>query len=637
MEHRVEWTAASPIRPALTSAADPSVRRAFTRPSLLRFASDSFMDDFVGMLDVDPMRLGELTARPETWRGPAALVTATPAAPSFARSLQRKRLSMLRTASRGAATVAAPAAAGRAPVLKLYQPAHQRYYLVAASLVCQLPGLPDRAIDAAQEERATFVVRRLLPKSGVTRPTTDPATADEYAFVNDGSSHGWRAVAASGAAAVVAGEEQLPLSPATYRADDGLTRRVLTGLVPVSRREAYLGTPRRDQQAAPVAANPPPDPRMTLLQQQVSEPWRQIVARASAVEAILSKARDGSPEPNQTEREKTRQEGRDEIQTVSWYVLLDLARFLEAHLPNVWAALTGTAASLSPAEAAIVSAIDATTYTRDSVTRTLRSTLAALRAREVQLERVAVPYTEGSSAWPSELFPLAAIRSTEQLNPKPGDFVLPSPVERVSGLTPATLESLVRAALPAAASAPVPVAPIASRPPLAAADPGWFVIRCVYERPQCGPLAPPVVSEPSEVFQLAAFFDPDAPARPIRIGLPADVSPAGLRKFDKNTAFMVSDMLCGHIQRMKGLTLGDLVRSVLPWPLHKDLPVSGGPPCSDAAGSVGMMLSISLPIVTIAALMMLMIIVNLLDIVFRWMPYFMVTFPIPGFKAKENA
>ena len=128
MEHPVEWTAASPIWPALTSATDPDVRRAFHRPSLLRFAADTFMDDFIAMLDVDPMRLGEYAARPETWRGPIGSVTPTPAAPLFARALQRKRLTALRGASSGGVrtATAAPPAAVQPPVLKLYQPAHQR-------------------------------------------------------------------------------------------------------------------------------------------------------------------------------------------------------------------------------------------------------------------------------------------------------------------------------------------------------------------------------------------------------------------------------------------------------------------------------------------------------------------------------
>ena len=88
---------------------------------------------------------------------------------------------------------------------------------------------------------------------------------------------------------------------------------------------------------------------------------------------------------------------------------------------------------------------------------------------------------------------------------------------------------------------------------------GWFAIRCVHVRPNCGPLHEDVVSERTEPFQLASFFDPDAPARPIRIGLPIDTTPAGLRKFDRNTAFVISILLCGQIARLKGLTFGDLV------------------------------------------------------------------------------
>jgi phage baseplate assembly protein W len=115
---------------------------------------------------------------------------------------------------------------------------------------------------------------------------------------------------------------------------------------------------------------------------------------------------------------------------------------------------------------------------------------------------------------------------------------------------------------------------------------------------------------------MAGFFDPDAPARPIRVALPIDTSPAGLRKFDKKAAFMISDILCGQIDRVKGLTLGDLVRSVLPWPLHKDLSVPDGGPCKQPGTGIpaGMICSLSLPIITICALLLLMIIVSLLDI-----------------------
>jgi hypothetical protein len=50
-----------------------------------------------------------------------------------------------------------------------------------------------------------------------------------------------------------------------------------------------------------------------------------------------------------------------------------------------------------------------------------------------------------------------------------------------------------------------------------------------------------------------------------------------------------------------------------------------------------MMCSLSIPIITICALILLMIIVTLLDMIFRWVPYFLVCFPVPGFKGKETA
>ena len=165
---------------------------------------------------------------------------------------------------------------------------------------------------------------------------------------------------------------------------------------------------------------------------------------------------------------------------------------------------------------------------------------------------------------------------------------------------------------------------------------GSFVIRCVYLNEDCGPLHPTVLSAPSQRFELASFFDPDAPARPIRISLPLDTTAAGLRKYNKNTAFLISDVLCGQIQRAKGLGLGDLVRSVLPWPLHKDLDTGGGS-CRDANGlNIGMICSLSIPIITICALILLIIIVSLLDFIFRWLPYFILCFPVPGLSGKSK-
>jgi hypothetical protein len=173
---------------------------------------------------------------------------------------------------------------------------------------------------------------------------------------------------------------------------------------------------------------------------------------------------------------------------------------------------------------------------------------------------------------------------------------------------------------------------LAARPTLSAGEAGRFLIRCVFDRPNCAPFLPPLLSEPSVEFQLAGFFDPDAPARPIRIALPIDTTVAGLRKFDKNTAFMISDVLACQIERARGITFGDLVLSVLPWPFHKDLPDPGG---GDCTSTMGMICTLSIPIITICALILLIMIVVVLDIIFKWLPFFIACFPLPNFKAKR--
>jgi hypothetical protein len=132
---------------------------------------------------------------------------------------------------------------------------------------------------------------------------------------------------------------------------------------------------------------------------------------------------------------------------------------------------------------------------------------------------------------------------------------------------------------------------------------------------------------------MAAFFDSDAPARPIRIGMPVDTTPAGLRKFDKNTAFVMSDSLCGQAGAAGngGMSFLDLVLSVLPFPFNKGLDGSAANPCADGWG---MVCSLSIPIITLCAFILLLIFISLLNIVFFWMPFFRLCLPVPKFSAK---
>lgn len=196
------------------------------------------------------------------------------------------------------------------------------------------------------------------------------------------------------------------------------------------------------------------------------------------------------------------------------------------------------------------------------------------------------------------------------------------------------LADLVAEALPATSAAPPPE--LSARPPAAPAErEPSFVIRCVYDRPNCEGFARPVVSPPSAPFQLASFFDPDAPTRDIRIPMPRDISPAALRKYKKTGGFVVSDLFCGQMGRFRKFTLGDLVLSVLPWPFHKDLPGAKATPCRDGAAGFGLLVSLSIPIVTICAFILMIIMVALFDMIFKWLPYLITVVPIRLLRGKR--
>lgn len=679
-EHAVLWMAPSPLWGSAINTQNNTTSASLSRPAILRFASDAFMEQFASILERDPSKLNEYVLQKETWRGPVQ----TPATEqvlqpqklmsSFAKQLARMRAGNSLTKQVSpvptSASTLPDAANPKFVPLKLYQPAHQRYYLVAANLACGLVGFPDRSINSGKQEKASFVIRRLKHRIERDADVVNLEQCDEYAFVMTSRGNRWQKVTNPG---LVPGEEQIALFGSTYQEGDSGKRRVLAGLIPVGKREAFMGASEQVVEETTIADPTAPigdvdriaDPRVTYLRMRVTEPWKQLLEQAHRGNLFLN-----DPAAEVRERKSLR----EQIQSISWYVLLDFAKFLEEHIPAVWNRLNGQAISGGPTaagETALIqelerrslennlatALVNGTVYQQASVFRSLKEALLAIRGKTsidsrsaVQLEKdldaVDISYDRGSISpppnvpdprWPKFLFPLA--------DPEfPTSAPLPTP--KSPGDNPAKLEDqlkridhlveLVVGALPKVPTAEMTSVPLAAQPIMDSLE-RWFIIRCVFERPECGPLHQPLLSEPTEPFQMANFFDPDAPARPIRIALPIDTTPAGLRKFDRNTAFMVSDVLCGQIDRVKGLSLGDLVLSVLPWPFHKELQVADPGPCKDdAGGSIGMMCSVSIPIITICALLLLMIIVNLLNIIFKWIPWFIMCFPIPGFKAKKT-
>jgi hypothetical protein len=674
--HEIIWSQPSPLWGDPRPGPRTAERTGFETPSILRFNTDSFMEDFTNLLATDPARLGEYRVRPETWRGFAK--PPEPANPRNGSLLRRLGLSRKKPggAINGHAFEPETAAPKNAP-LKLYQPVHQRHYLVTSSLVCKVTGLPDRTLAAGDGERASLVVRRLLPPPGSSATEFD--SWQEHAWVAAEHGHVWQQISDESRTKLFAGEETLPMFAMNF-AENERRRRLFAAVIPVGKREAYVGAPKSSGGATPGVT--PVTARKVLLRKEVIEPWRSLITRAALVRpSVIGPFIEEDSEPSGGQRIARLKIEREQFQTASWLILLDFAKYLSAHLPTVWEAVISPskAGDLPPPQRAVFDALESAELgaglidavelpgvpqsQQPDVPVNLREALARYGAApaglntalEQQLELVDTPYDRANAGrrllWPNFLFPIA---DPEFFNDAP----VPSlgPISPLSAEEQADLVSdanqakedllerldrlavlLVRALDPHSTE-PAPAVPAAAIAPANALQ-GIFVLRCVYERPQCLPAHHEVLSDPTEPFELAGFFDPDAPARPIRIGLPIDTSPAGLRKFDKNTAVVISDTLCGQLGRIRGITLGDLVLSVLPWPFHKDLPslAGDGAPCKGGDGlSLGMICSLSIPIVTLCALILLIIMVALFDFIFRWLPFFVFCFPLPGLKAKKT-
>jgi hypothetical protein len=214
---------------------------------------------------------------------------------------------------------------------------------------------------------------------------------------------------------------------------------------------------------------------------------------------------------------------------------------------------------------------------------------------------------------------LAAIRGTVPGDAVPAPFTSLTTYAKVTaalgtlGVAPTsrpdnvTLYTQVKASLPAVSSTAVAVE----------ADPGAeeqavLIARCAYERPNCVPERRLEISPPSLPFEFASLYDPDGPVRPARIPLPNDMKLSTLRKSPKGVSITLSKELRNQLNRFQELKIGD---------------IEGGDTGNDGNLDFGMVCQLSIPIITICALILLMIIVALLNIVFWWLPFFKICLP----------
>jgi hypothetical protein len=523
VKHETQWVTAAPLWG--TAAADPVLMQ---RPALLRFDSDSFMQDLAQLLQSQPTRLPELIAKPESFqaRPTGKPVSWKPKPP---------------------------------PQLKLYQPAHGHFYLAGASLVCRLPGLPDRAVNTAASEKVSLILRRIQsgremawvsdpdPTKGKKWQPLDPDQTGEYKFLTPG-------------------EELLPMFPMNF-VENGRPRRLFVGLIPTSSRESFQAAPTLGPFPAPdidPSTKQPLDPRMQEIEARVLTRLQELTAL----------------DPIKKQRGLSEQEKEGYL-----FLPLDLAEFLTTNLASTWQSIySGVPPSQNNPGRDLYDVLGAANV-EGAGTPTWQS---ALRAVWDQQDRITGESTQAS---------------TLQYDLKK------------TNINAAALRAGLQRALGPYDASKIPQPPVLV-PKLDATTDTMYVLRCVYQRPQCL-FEPDIVSSASEQFALATFFDPDAPSRPVRITLPIDTSIAGLRKFQKNVAFLTSNKL-----RKQMAGVADVKKAI-------DGDLSPGPDFQ-----LGEICSFSIPIITLCAFIVLFIFLILLNIAFFWLPFIKICLPIP-LKAKK--
>lgn len=671
MKHDLRWHTPAPFWDR-SLGEDDACRDRFHEPALLRFSQDTFMEDYQAVLHRSPGQMADYVARRETWDDPDAGWEATN---------------------------------GDGDPLKLFQPIHHRFYLVAGSLVCRTAGLPDRAVNAATE-RISFVLRRIVPR---TDSVDTCPMYDEYGWFGDRQQGRWRRIDVS--ETVSAREERLPLFSTAFSYEGG-RRRIHAGLVPVGAREMYESG-WIDAGDRPTQSDIDDDSGDLVIDPRLAEFDAAVIENLKSIEAF--------PEPPQpSDSDDFNRQARERMT----FALLDLLEFLEkyredvadaiknesnanlqgfartlyetlqakafgghsllSYLHNLYAHRTaldrgevgGTAianniGSRADARSAAEQLLKKGTHPDDAELHEIVSDVLG-DDREDDLGRIRQRWLTEIDSWNVALSDQAARRGALTFALELTDLLqreLPVTFERLIGgstASDAVLSYLAGQTLGATnwrdliaeaerrrgdvetgdVSAEIAVlkqplstsqvraslqgllsdslfdllaAAIASATPRDPADgedrEAIYVVRCVYERPRCAGFEPPTISRPSRPFALASFFDPDAPVRPVNIRLPGDTGIGGLRKFAKSVKVIMSNKLR---QQMARVTQTD------------PIDVAEGNVGEEPTFDLGMACTMSIPIITICALILLMIVVQILNIVFWWLPYFKICLPVRG-------
>lgn len=645
---------------------DDTVR--FKQPAILRFDTDTFMEDLAERLEKNPYGLKDLVACYETWTDRKS------------GWLPEDELDSQNT-------------------LKFYQSSHGFFYLIATNLVntpSMMMEFSDKKVDTANEETVSFLIRRLVPAEEETSVNPkDPTTYKEYAWVVNEQEAGWQQVSLN---SVLDKEERLPLFSLNFTENDK-QRRLLAGLIPAANRERYQAEPKFS-----ISTVSDEDYRVAQLDTRIVKPMIDLKEKITGNKITDKQAREvftsilsdmadflkkyaidgwdagvsGSCPGSDTAIDKLCQKLNanllpekkwidflqmevptitnnlsnltiqqiktsidilgdidndnnhslrniiinalyskinprlekfevyiadklvDLVEDISentisdeqagqifFFIILDFAQYLNEHHEDVWTAIKD----------------DNVEYDNDLFEELKKRTFYGTYQWDDALREVWNRRSNIISGEPKG--PIIANLTKEKIENAIRNLGISTSGYRGSEFYIKISEDVKKSTQPEKEVNETPVDSTAG---------ALYWLRCVYERPRCKNAPHPIISEPSQPFQIAPYYDPDAPRRPVQISMPVDTSIAGLKKYPKNVSFVLSKKLKEQMQKVQDKNFSDLE--------GEDLN-EGEPPFN-----LGMVCSFSIPIIMICALILLMIIVQLLNIIFKWLPFFRICLPI---------
>lgn len=481
-----------------------------------------------------------------------------------------------------------------AGVLRLFQPVHRVFHLAMFEAVCDMPGTP--RLDPAKIDSACMVIRRVASSS-----PSGTGAYDEAWLTTPRSAVGWRKLASADAA----------------RLDPDPARRALPdqGSAAVNQAIArQLGGTDAPAEAAVTLFVAPPD-----------------VCRATGKTILFgliptASSESGAPEPPDDATAPFSDQDIDD----------QVPRFLRAGLRVSIDGIAGQTFTFEQADIVAAQAAklvpqlpphehddpDALVATDDSALRTskqMHGFVAMLKVLAIQLD--AFGDSKGTADLRSELakiqltFPGGSVRKADSFLAEAATALVLQPGSNVAVTLPVAWPSIptgtarsIRKAFAAVLQARFAgFAPRLTR----FDDPNARYRIHGFLRVRRDDGCPPelVRALPSEVYTIAAWYDPSG-TPPVLVRLP----PLGRGQFGKlkpNVAFVVPKNLLNILNRNK----------------PEDLIAGSGKDGGD--GGLDWICGFNIPIITLCAFIVLFIFLTLLNIIFWWLPFIRICFPLP--------